>query len=56
MNEKRIRMSIDIPHKDHKKIKMRAARDGISIREFVIGCVQEKVCSEPNSSVLDKTN
>lgn len=37
------RMSIDVPPRDHKKIKMRAARDGVSIREFVIDCIHERI-------------
>jgi predicted HicB family RNase H-like nuclease len=42
--DKLTRMSIDIDPKDHKKIKMRAAKDRVSIREFVIDCIQEKIC------------
>ncbi len=41
--DKLTRMSIDVPPKDHKKIKMRAAREGVSIREFVIDCIQLKI-------------
>ncbi len=41
--DKLTRMSIDINPKDHKKIKMRAAKDRVSIREFVIECIQEKI-------------
>lgn len=37
------RMSIDVLPGDHKNIKMRAARDGLSIREFVIDCIHEKI-------------
>lgn len=40
---KMTRMSIDVPPRDHKKIKMRAARDGVSIREFVIDCIHERI-------------
>ena len=45
MNEdnKLTRMSIDIAEKEHKKIKMKAAKDGVSIREFVIDCIQDKI-------------
>ena len=43
MSDKLTRMSIDIASKEHKKIKMRAAREGVSIREFVIDCIQEKI-------------
>jgi len=49
MANKKTRMSIDIAEKEHKKIKMRAAKDGVSIRKFVIGCVQEKIIPEPQS-------
>lgn len=41
--DKLTRMSIDIAPKEHKKIKMRAAREGVSIREFVIDCIQERI-------------
>ncbi len=43
MKESLTRMSIDISRKDHKKIKMTAAKEGVSIRQFVIGCVQDKI-------------
>lgn len=46
--DKLTRMSIDIDQKDHKKIKMRAAKNRVSIREFVIDCIQDKI-SDPNS-------
>lgn len=44
------RMSIDINPKDHKKIKMRAAKDRISIREFVIDCIQEKISDKDSKN------
>jgi|GEM_PF-2917016 len=43
MSDKLTRMSIDIAPKDHKKIKMRAAKEGVSIREFVIDCIQDRI-------------
>ena len=43
MSDKLTRMSIDIASKEHKKIKMRAAKEGVSIREFVIDCIQNKI-------------
>lgn len=43
MSNKKTRISIDVCEKDHKKIKIRAAKEGISIRQFVLGCIQEKV-------------
>jgi len=39
-------MSIDVRLKDHKRIKMLAAAEGISIREFVIECIAEKIYPE----------
>ncbi len=43
MSDKLTRMSIDIDQKNHKKIKMRAAKEGVSIRAFVIDCIQDKI-------------
>ena len=43
MDDKKTRMSIDIEEKEHKKIKMRAAKDGISIRAFVTDCIRDKI-------------
>lgn len=43
MSDKLTRMSIDIDSRDHKKIKMKAAKKGVSIREFVIDCIQDKM-------------
>lgn len=40
------RMSIDVTLKDHKRIKMLAAAEGISLREFVIECIAEKIYPE----------
>jgi hypothetical protein len=36
-------MSIDVPLKDHKRIKVLAAAEGASIREFVIECIHERI-------------
>jgi predicted HicB family RNase H-like nuclease len=41
--DKVTRMSIDINTKDHKKLKIRAAKERVSIREFVIDCIQDKI-------------
>lgn len=41
--EKTTRMSIDVSIKDHKRIKVLAAAEGISLREFVIECINEKI-------------
>ena len=45
-NSKTTRMSIDVQLKDHKRIKMLAAAEGISIREFVIECITERIYPE----------
>ena len=49
---KKTRMSIDIPIKDHKRIKVLAAAEGVSLREFVIECINEKIYPEkrPNKA------
>ena len=53
-NNKLTRMSIDINAKDHKKIKMRAARERISIREFVLGCIQQKMVPDQGDRIRNK--
>ena len=45
-DSKMTRMSIDVPLKDHRRIKMLAAAEGLSIREFVVECVAEKIYPE----------
>jgi hypothetical protein len=47
-------MSIDVPVKDHKRIKIFAAAEGASIREFVIECIHERIYPErrPNKKTL----
>ena len=47
-DNKLTRMSIDIAGKDHKKLKMKAAKEGISIREFVIDCIHDKMNPREN--------
>lgn len=54
MTDKLTRMSIDIAPKEHKKIKMRAAKEGVSIREFVIDCIQDKIDSQACEKDLKK--
>lgn len=49
VGEKKTRMSIDISEKDHKKIKIRAAKEGVSIREFVIRCINDKTVDQKQS-------
>ncbi len=46
MSIKTTRMSIDVPLKDHKRIKMLASAEGASIREFVIECIHERIYPE----------
>ena len=47
-DNKLTRMSIDIAVKDHKKLKMKAAKEGISIREFVIDFIHDKMNPREN--------
>jgi Antitoxin ParD len=51
MAKKTTRMSIDVSLKDHTRIKMLAATKGLSIKEFVIECVNERIHPEkkPNA-------
>ena len=44
--DKLTRMSIDIDPNDHKKLKIRAAKERRSIRDFVIDCIQDKMCDQ----------
>lgn len=46
MTARTTRMSIDVPLKDHKRIKVLAAAEGASIREFVIECIYERIYPE----------
>ena len=48
---KTTRMSIDISVKDHKRIKVLASAEGVSLKDFVIECIQEKINPEkkPNA-------
>lgn len=50
-NSKITRMSIDIPLKDHKRIKVLAAAEGTTLKDFVIECIHEKINPEktPNA-------
>ncbi len=51
MAVKTTRMSIDVPMKDHKRIKVLAAAEGASIREFVIECIHERIYPEKTPNV-----
>jgi hypothetical protein len=46
VDERKTRMSIDVEEKEHKKIKMRAAKEGVSIRAFVTDCIRDKICPD----------
>ena len=50
VDDRKTRMSIDVEEKEHKKIKMRAAKEGVSIRAFVTGCIREKIHPEEDES------
>ena len=54
MSTKIIRMSIDVPPQDHKRIKIFAAAEGTTLREFVIECIHEKIYPErrPNKKTI----
>lgn len=43
---KTTRMSIDVSLKDHRRIKVLAAAEGASIREFVMECIRERIYPE----------
>ena len=47
------RMSIDVHETEHKKIKMRAAKEGVSIRKFIIDCIQSKMVPENTKNPKD---
>jgi hypothetical protein len=51
MQKKTTRMSIDVSLKDHTRIKVLAAAEGLSVREFVIECINERIHPEkkPNA-------
>jgi len=53
MGDKKTRMSIDVSEKEHKKIKMHVAKLGISIREFVIECIQEKFFQKTDKQKME---
>ena len=52
------RMSIDIPIKDHKRIKILASAEGVTLKDFVIGCIQERMSPEkkPNAKTRKAMN
>lgn len=50
-SSKTTRMSIDISVKEHRRIKVLASAEGITLKDFVIRCIQEKISPEkkPNA-------
>jgi len=50
-NKKTTRMSIDVSVKDHTRIKVLASAEGLSLKEFVIECIKERIDPEkkPNA-------
>ena len=50
-DKKTTRMSIDVTLKDHTRIKVLAAAEGLSVKDFVIGCIHERIHPEkkPNA-------
>ena len=47
------RMSIDVTQKDHKRIKVLAAAEGVSLKDFVVECIHDKI--NPQKSSNEKT-
>jgi|GEM_PF-1179201 len=49
--KKTTRMSIDVSLRDHTRIKVLAAAEGLSLKEFVIECINERIYPEkkPNA-------
>ncbi len=54
MSARTTRMSIDVLLKDHKRIKVLAAAEGATLREFVIECIHERIYPEkrPNKKTI----
>ncbi|MFQ5729326.1 MAG: hypothetical protein ACE5GN_03090 [Waddliaceae bacterium] len=48
------RISIDMPSKEHKKLKAMAAIYGVTIKDLVLSCLRESLLSEgsPNAETL----
>lgn len=47
----RTRVTVDFPQDEHKRLKAVAALMGVSMQQYIIGCVEEKLYSEnvPNA-------
>jgi antitoxin component of RelBE/YafQ-DinJ toxin-antitoxin module len=40
------RVTVDFPHEEHKRLKAVAALMGMSIKDYIILCVEEKIFSK----------
>lgn len=52
--QSKTRVTVDFPQEEHKRLKAVAALLGVSMQEYIIGCVEEKLYSEniPNAKTL----
>ncbi len=53
-SEKLTRLSIDVPMREHKRLKMTATYYGLSIRDYVLQCVREHLKAD-TAKVLNTT-
>lgn len=51
MNDKE-RLSIDVPTEEHRLIKMHAARNGVSIRVYVLESVRKRLSEDEEAKQL----
>lgn len=51
MSRDTTRVTVDFPHEEHRRLKAVAALMGVSIKDYIIICVEEKMFSKniPNS-------
>ena len=59
--EEKTRVTVDFPRNEHRRLKAVAALSGVSMQQYIIGCVEEKLYSEniPNAKtrkVFKKTD
>ena len=59
--EAKTRVTVDFPRTEHRRLKAVAALTGVSMQQYIIGCVEEKLYSEniPNAKtrkVFKKTD
>lgn len=45
MKKERTRVTVDFPTEEHRRLKAVAALMGISMQEYIIGCIEEKLYS-----------